>query len=56
MDDKEFKKDWIHQCLMEFIGLHLTGMDDYFNNCCDFTPMTENQAYDIMHFGEFIFD
>ena len=27
-----------------------------FNNSCDFTPMTENQAYDIMHSGEFIFD
>ena len=33
MDDKEFKKEWIHQCLMEFIGLHLTGMDDYFKKC-----------------------
>ena len=21
MDDKEFKKEWIHQCLMEFPGL-----------------------------------
>ena len=30
MDDKEFKKEWIHQCLMEFVGLHLTGMDDYY--------------------------
>lgn len=27
-----------------------------FNNCCDFTPITENQAYDIMYSGEFIFD
>ena len=27
-----------------------------FKNCSDFTPMTENQAYDIMHSGEFIFD
>ena len=27
-----------------------------FNNCCDFTPMNENQAYEIMHSGEFIFD
>lgn len=33
MEDKEFKKVWIHQCLMEFIGLHLTGMDDYFERC-----------------------
>lgn len=32
---------------------------DYFmtyNNSCDFTPMTENEAYKIIHSGEFIFD
>ena len=33
MEDKEFKREWIHQCLMEFIGLHLTGMNDYFEKC-----------------------
>lgn len=33
MEDKEFKRVWIHQCLMEFIGLHLEGMDDYFYKC-----------------------
>lgn len=27
-----------------------------FNNCGDFTPMNENQVYDIMHSGEFIFN
>ena len=27
-----------------------------FNNSCDFALMTENQAYKIMHSGEFIFD
>lgn len=27
-----------------------------FNNSCDFTPIAENQAYKIMHSGEFIFD
>ena len=41
MDDKEFKKEWIHQCLMEFIGLHLTGMDDYFKKCWTETGMVK---------------
>ena len=41
MDDKEFNKDWIHQCLMEFIGLHLTGMDDYFKKCWTETGMVK---------------
>ena len=41
MDDKEFKKDWIHQCLMEFIGQHLTGMDDYFKKCWTETGMVK---------------
>ena len=41
MDDKEFKKEWLHQCLREFIGLHLTGMDDYFKKCWTETGMVK---------------
>ena len=41
MDDKEFKKDRIHKCLIEFIGLHLTGMDDYFKKCWTETGMVK---------------
>lgn len=35
MKSKEDKitKEWIHQCLMEYIGLHLDDMGDYFYRC-----------------------
>lgn len=43
--------------MIEYIGC--SSAKDYFmtfNNGCDFATMTENQAYKIMHSGEFIFD
>lgn len=33
MEDKDFKRDWIRQCLFEYIGLHLDDMGSYFYNC-----------------------
>lgn len=33
MDDKDFKREWIRQCMFEYVGMHLDGMDDYFNRC-----------------------
>lgn len=30
---KEIDREWIRQCLFEFVGERLDGMDDYFHRC-----------------------
>ena len=30
---KELKRDWIRQCLFEYVALHLDGMEGYFRDC-----------------------
>jgi hypothetical protein len=31
--DKEFDAVWIRHCMMEYVGVRLEGMDDYFRKC-----------------------